>query len=356
MKKELYEYKLDLFYYGVNLTDSAYKNLKKGKNNQVNHDDYITTKGLLLCLENKVYVNANLNKNSRYKIDYIDKKFILSESSEICQVHIFQPPNFALQTTKLPNGLPITNFVNIHGDRIRIQPIGGCANRCKFCDLNQIKYQLHSISDLEQAFLYALENHGFKHILISGGSPRNNNSDFQYLTEVYQYFGSKYGKRFPIDVMLVPRGLEPGKDSKQDYYNFLTKLKSWNITGIYANLELYNDSLRKKYIPQKDDIGKEKYYEFLKIATEVFGKENVKSCIIIGLEEVEDSLKAVEELCSLGCMPVLSPYVPIDNKIPSPTPEMMKKVLIQAQKIADKYKVALGPSCNLCKHNTIHFN
>lgn len=55
-------------------------------------------------------------------------------------------------------------------------------------------------------------------------------------------------------------------------------------------------------------------------------------------------------------MPVLSPYVPIDNEISSPTPEMMKKVLIQAQKIADKYKVALGPSCNLCKHNTIHFN
>ena len=31
MKKELYEYKLDLFYYGVNLMDSAYKNLKKEK-------------------------------------------------------------------------------------------------------------------------------------------------------------------------------------------------------------------------------------------------------------------------------------------------------------------------------------
>lgn len=118
---------------------------------------------------------------------------------------------------------------------------------------------------------------------------------------------------------------------------------------------MYNDSLRKKYIPQKEYIGKEKYYEFLKIAIQVFGKTNVKSCIIIGLEEVEDSIKAVEELCRLGCMPVLSPYIPINNVIPAPTPDTMKKVLLQSQKIADEYKVALGPSCNLCKHNTIHF-
>lgn len=220
MKKELYEYKLDLFYYGVRLTDSAYNKLKKGKNNQVNHEDYITTKGLLLGLENEVYVNASLNKNSKYKIDYMDKKFILRESSEICQVHIFQPPDFALQTKKLANGLPIANFVNIHGDRIRIQPIGGCANCCKFCDLNQIKYQLHPIPDLEQAFLYALENHGFQHILISGGSPLNKNRDFQYLTEVYQYFGNKYGKRFPIDIMLVPRGIEPEKNSPKIIMSF----------------------------------------------------------------------------------------------------------------------------------------
>ena len=59
--KELYEYKLDLLYYGISLSPNCYQMLKKGSNGQVNNDDYITTKGLMVLLDNKIYVNVRQN-------------------------------------------------------------------------------------------------------------------------------------------------------------------------------------------------------------------------------------------------------------------------------------------------------
>ena len=169
------------------------------------------------------------------------------------------------------------------------------------------------------------------------------------------FFGKKYGDKIPIDIMLAPRGLNINDKSIEQYEIFLKKLKEWNISGLSINLELYNDEIRKKYKQNKDNIGKSNYLKFIESAVNIFGKGNVRSCIIIGLEKISDSLKAVEELSKIGCMPVLSPYIPIDNTINKPSPELTKEVLLQSKKITDKYNVELGPKCNSCKHNTINF-
>lgn len=354
--KELYEYKLELLYYGISITKECYNSLKKGKNGKINNDDYITTKGLMIALDNSIYVNANLNPNSPYSIDYDNEVHILKHKEDkICHVKITQPPDFALEEQSLPNGRLISELVNIHGDRIRIQPIQGCANKCKFCDINKYSYYLNSIEDLDNSVQYALKNVGFKHALISGGTPKEDNENYSYLNEVYKYFGEKYGKEYPIDIMLVPRGLTIEENNEEGYLKLLKQLKEWKISGIYANLELYNDFYRKKYIPQKDLVGKEKYFKFIKLAIEVFGKENVKSCIIIGLEPIEDSVKAVEELSKIGCITILSPYIPNDNETTFPKPEVMKEVLLKSRQIVDKHGLELGPKCNSCRHNTIHF-
>lgn len=356
MKKELFEYKLDLLYYGIFLTDSCYNSLRKGLNKKVNHNDYITTKGLMLELDGKIYVNAKLNKKSPYMIDFNDNKYYLYHDKQvICLVRIIQSPDFALNDAVLPNGVRITDLVNIHGDRIRIQPIRGCANSCSFCDLNKFKYSEKDIDDLDEAFLFAQEHSTFKHALISGGTPRNIQASYDYSNAVIKHFGLKYGDVYPIDVMLVPRSELVNKNTSEDYKVFLNNLKSWHITGIYANLELFNDELRKKYIKDKDRVGKEKYFEFLKLAVDIFGARNVKSCIIIGLESIEDSLKAVEELSKIGVMPVLSPFIPSKKGESTPTPEFMRQVLLKSRDITKKYAVDLGPACSSCRHNTIHY-
>ncbi len=154
---------------------------------------------------------------------------------------------------------------------------------------------------------------------------------------------------------LSPRGYNINDISDESYEKYLKQLKKWNISGLSINLELYSDEKRKKYIPQKDNKGKENYFRFIKLAVSISGKGNVRSCIIIGLEEIEDSLKAVEELSKLGCMPVLSPYIPINKEIHMSKSEFMKEILIRSKEITDKYEIELGPLCDSCKHNTINF-
>lgn len=356
MNKELYEYKLDLLYYGIHITDECYASLKKGIYNQINHNDYITTKGLMIALDSLIYVNAKLNKKSPYVVDIQENNYYLVfNDKKICSIKIIQPPEFALMGATLKSGKVVTDLINIHGDRIRIQPIIGCANHCTFCDLHKYSYEENSLTELDEAFTYALEHAEFRHALISGGTPLKTKEAYDYLNEVIKYFGLKYGSIYPIDVMFVPRGKRVEDSTPDAYLSFLKEMKEWKITGIYANLELYNDKARKRYIPEKSLIPKDDYFLFLKLAVEVFGKGNVKSCIIIGLESIEDSLNAVEELSKIGVIPVLSPFIPGKKGEEMPNPKLMKKVVLKSKEIVEKYDLELGPACISCRHNTIHF-
>lgn len=356
MDDKIYKIKLDLLYYGVKLSDACYDSLKKGIDGNVNHNDYITTKGLFLVVDNNIYVNANLNDLSVYVIDFIDGMYYLTkDNKKFHKVNIIQPPLFALNKIELEPNILITDLVNLHGDRLRISPIDGCAYSCLFCGLYKNKYKENPINMLDSAVEYVIRECKFNHILISGGTPLESENSYKYLDEVYEYFGKKYGSIYPIDVMLVPRGIHPHDRSDDSYQEFLLKLKSFNISGIYINLELYNDHTSKLLMPKKNLIGKSEYIKFIKMAVEIFGVGNVKSCIIVGLESKEDTLKAVELLSQIGCIPVLSPYVPISKKIDVPTPEFMESILLASQEIVSKYNLELGPKCDYCKHNTIHF-
>ena len=191
-KRELWEYKLDILYYGISISKQCFDMLKKGINNQINNDDYITTKGLMIVLDYKIYVNADINEESPFLIDYEDEQYILKYKNKlICKIKIIQPPEFALKRKKLNSGELITNLINIHGDRVRIQPIEGCAFKCKFCSLNKFKYKKYPIDILDEAFQFALNNCNFKHVLISGGTPRKNEEDYTYLNNVYEFFRQK---------------------------------------------------------------------------------------------------------------------------------------------------------------------
>ncbi len=117
LKKELYKYKLDLLYYGISISRICYTTLRKGKNNQININDYITTKGLMIALEFKIYVHVNLNKDSQYKSDILNNTYVLKyKDVVICHISIIQPPDFALQITRL-RGLYIN--LELYNDNYR---------------------------------------------------------------------------------------------------------------------------------------------------------------------------------------------------------------------------------------------
>lgn len=349
--QDQYKLKLELMYNGINI-EEKYLQMLNTKNYL--NKEYITTSGLILNYKD-TYVNTPINPQSKYQLIYDDSwKIIVKSKTIVSDINLLLPPKYALNKEKLEDGSLITEYVNTHADRIRIQPIGGCANNCKFCTCNNIPYIKHDMNQLDKCFNIARkEGKGIvRHAFISGGSPKDKEEDYEYMTKVYTHFAQKYTD-IEFDIMMAPRGFKSSKDAK-NYKTYIDYLNEIGIYGLSINIELYNKELRKRYIPRKYDIGLENYITFLQTAVDVLGTHRVRSCIIVGLEPIEDTIKGIELLCQIGCMPVLSLYVPINGiHVKKPSVETMLKVREEAEEISNKYDVPLGPICKPCTHNLI---
>lgn len=347
-----YETKIELLFYGVKLSNRI-KNEIPIKGKIKIFDDYITCTGIMINF-NEQYVTCKLNENSPYIIEYINNRIYLKKGDNIVQdITIIEPAKYMVNNELNKYGHPYSDYVVVHKYRARIQPIDGCAYDCKFCNDNSYKYQKNPIELLDDALQKATKENEIRNLLISAGTPRRNNIDYEYQNNVYKFFAKKYAD-LPIDIMTAPRGIDIDK-TKESHIKFFKMLKSLNIADLSINLELYNEDARRKYIPLKNYYTKQEYLDYMELATEYLGKNIVKSGIIVGLENESDTLKAVEELAKRKIRVILSPYIPFNNIGNYSTPEMMKRVLLRSKEITDAYESELSSKYIWCKHNEISF-
>lgn len=307
--KKIDKLKINLMMSGVCLEKSVLNYLLENYGKKFFNDDYVTTTGIMIEM-NGIYLTAHINDESEFKISYDNKdKIQLEYERKLIPIKIWKPSDFMTSCQKNDNQVFLTTFVNVHFDRARINPISGCSNTCAYCSMNETPYRKNSIEEMDEALQEAFKDDRVKHVLISGGSPRA--CDLKYLTKVYEYFCQKY-QDYDFDVMMTPRGFDSYLDDTQ-YESYINHLKEIGVKGLAINLELFNDELCSKYCKEKSYMGKDRYFKFLKLASKIFGTKNVRSGLIVGLESKEDTLKAVEEICKCGCMPMLSPYIPYNG-------------------------------------------
>lgn len=346
--KKVEKLKIDLITQGIKIDRNTKEFLIKKVGNKFYNDDYVTTTGVMLELFDDVFVTANINENSCYELIAGKGNLKIKTKDEVYNVKFWPPSKFMVEKTENKFG-PIIKFVNAHFDRARINPISGCSFNCKFCSINEIPYKKNSIKEMELALKEALKDERITHVLISGGTPKQ--CDLPYLTEVFEYFCKNF-KDYKFDVMMTPRGFDSFVDEMQ-YESYLKHLKEIGVDGLSINIELFNKEFRKKYCPEKNALGLDKYLKFLTLAGKIFGATKVRSGLIVGLESKEDTLKAVEEICKCGVMPMLSPYIPYNNIGSFPKTEFLIDVLEESKKIIKKYDLELAPTCKYCKHNTL---
>lgn len=360
---EYTELKIRLMQQGAVFTDDAKKNMCRNRFGQFVFNDYATTGGVVLEMDGRVYANVPVKYgNTPFCIDYADGRFVvkMEEKEAAVSVRIMPVPQFALNNILLDNGTPVRDLVMTHADRLRISPVHGCSYHCQFCTCNNQRYREIPCEDLNQAVQIALADpyNRPRHILISGGTPDATECAYTYLNEVYRFFPEAY-PQYEFDVMLSPRGLRAGDHSVQGYVDFLSYLREeCGVQTLSVNLELYNERFRRAYIPDKQKIGMERYRCFIEKAVRRFGKGNVRSSLIVGLEDLEDTKKGVEMLCSLGCTPVLSAFVPdVGTAMASfsaPYVAFLLETVAAASEIAGQYGMEPGPTlCRPCTHNSI---
>jgi len=339
--------KANLFEHGIKISTEAKKILDHQSDIWL-MDDYITCSGVTLHFENE-YATVGVEPNSGYElIEKSNKLYIRNTNGELIETTVITPPDYMKDEIVIENKT-ITVYTNTYTDRVRLQLISGCANKCKFCNATEFKYEFNSISGLEKALEIALSQSNVRHVLISSGSVKI--EDLDKITKMYEYFGKKYS-HLDLDIMMTPRGFDSYTDSAQ-YEEYIKYLKNVGITGLSINMELNSIEHLEKYCPEKARIGQENYLKFIELAVKIFGKNKVRSLLIVGLEPLEETLKGVEKLAKIGCNPVLSPLFPYGEANFPPNANLFIEAKEKSEKICEKYNIKLGPLCKPCSHNVL---
>ncbi len=234
-----------------------------------------------------------------------------------------------------------------HGDRVRVAPITGCAFTCKFCNLPyDYRYRRKDVEGIIEAIETASLDpvQPARHVLISGGTPRPEH--YGFLRDVYDAVIESF-QHLPVDIMMVP--IAEVLD--------IEHLARQGVHELSINLEVFNDEIARNLMPRKHQQGRDHLLCFVEHAVSVFGPGRVRSMMMVGVEPIEDTLRGVEALAGVGCVPVLSPFrpdpsTPLRDSTP-PSAATLRDTYRRARAIVQDAGIDLGPSCAPCTHNTL---
>ncbi|MCP4546717.1 MAG: radical SAM protein [bacterium] len=316
--------------------------------------EYASTSGIALELEGQIWVNAPIadhNPNfvaaTPHRLEHRADEFWVCSGRDEVRARPVPVPAFHDQEND--DGEPFTDYAVTHTDRVRISPIGGCSFACAFCDLPfKMRYRRKTIKGLVDAVRRALADEVLpaRHVLISGGVPAG--EDWEWQNQAY----GAVAEAFPdvdVDVMMVP---VPGLLDAR-------RLRDLGIHGLSLNLELYDLERARRIMPRKAGIPRQHWLDFIEDAVDVFGPGRIRSLVLVGIEPLEETLKAVQALAERGCEPVLSPFRPDPatpmRDHPPPSVEVLAEVYERSVEITRRAGARLGPRCLPCMHNTLTF-
>ncbi|GHV38869.1 hypothetical protein FACS1894187_18180 [Synergistales bacterium] len=248
--------------------------------------------------------------------DASDKLFAEDENveSDISISFVRAPKYYKLL---LKNGAPITDYVSACGlDEMNIIPWRGCAisNPCLFCGTNVVTSEKNSIqtafdlsednicfdeylSLLREAVKIA-KNDGcyveHMHVIIISGNLRDEKLNLQcelyakIAQTIYADIVDKASEGI-IAVTMPPKNLD-----------LLLKLKESGVSKVVFNLEVGNEPYFSRYCPGKSAIGYGHMMEALERSVKVFGKGNVWTNFVLGLEPIAPLLDVCERLAARG--------------------------------------------------------
>jgi hypothetical protein len=353
---EVQELKLVIMAEGVRITEAARQWIAERTGGaSLSSADYASTSGVILRLDDDVWVNAPFVDNNPNFVHGPgtmldvegDGLIVVNEHCQTKAEYCCQPD---FQTGAAAER--ITNLVVTHGDRARLSPIRGCAVVCSFCN---IPYEFPSSEYLVQdpgACIEALEvaiadeMQPARHILVSGGTLRRR--DYAGHAAMYQNILREF-QDVAVDIMMMPiPEVLP-----------VEELLRLGVNELSINIEVWDPEIEQDVARGKSIRGRDSYLEFIAAATRILGPGRVRSMLMVGLEPWESTLEGVREIAKRGGVPVLSPFrpdpaTPLRDWPPS-TAGMMRELYLRAREAVDAAGTVLGPLCPPCTHNTIGY-
>lgn len=254
---------------------------------------------------NHFWVRVRRNQKSPWRLFTENGRAFLKKDSLVFEVGLPEKPKFYDKYLEVQGEKKrVTQFVQKLGSDIMTIVINnnceyyGRKKECHFCELKQTyddtklhaEYQKNSDAIAESIKIALEYDPTVKILAFNGGNwTKNNDATFRKYIDILE----KTRKRVALDrwnsieVWIVTM---PPSDIR-----LIDKLKEAGATLVLFNLELWTQEAFTRFMPGKDDFGRQRMLDNLAYATKVFPKGNVMSCLIYGIQSIKAEPYAVDE-------------------------------------------------------------
>jgi radical SAM protein (TIGR04043 family) len=230
----------------------------------------------------------------------------------------FAWPRWYGKTTS--SGAPMSSVISAHCDTSLYTAIyqGGCDywqddQMCQFCAMKvDQKSKWRSIESIIEVARVALEENPAAEISLGGGTRLAPDKSARHKADAITEL--KRHVNMPVCVEIAA----PDSD------DWLDRLKDAGLDSILMNLELWDEDRRRAIMPGKSAISRERYLAALHHAAGLFGRNQVSSQVIIGLEPIESTLTAIRAIIDAGAIPLPVVFRPLVGTVleNQPTPPL----------------------------------
>ena len=293
-------------------------------------------------------VNLKFGELSPFIIHYDGKLTLYYYKKIISEITIELQPEWNDQHTK--NGVPFSRIAYLSTDRLRLKHESVCTFKksgqgCFFCNVPERAIDFTQ-ADFEEVLDALLPHPTFRHILIGGGSG-DPVTEMEQIVALAKMIRAR-NKEIPIYLMSLPPASA----------EILHTYKEAGITEVAFNIEIWDRTLAQNIMPGKGKISLSHYINILRESTKIWGKEgDVRTALIVGLNQSKLLLEATECLCQYGIQPMFSIFRPIPGTrleaIVPPSNQMLLSLYEEITKICAKHNMEPGPSCKECRNNML---
>ena len=326
--------KAELLCYGMRVNGNAQSELK-------NANPFAFEKTLVhalhLVVEDTI-INVCVSEKfcflSPYELEYSEDFILFKNGKEVCKVDVLKVPDWC---NRIVDRYLIGRYIRPHSPNcISCSPILSCGyvsmgKGCKFCSLSQyntINKTIVPQKTLARMIAYALETNKYE-LNISAGTLMTKYKSGEYYLSVLRELNN-IESEIPIKVSIE---MVPPEDEQIIY-----ELTEYGLKSIIFNIEIASPSLRKTICPGKGEISLDHYLLMMNKTVKILGRGNVSSVLLAGIQPADDIIKLGEELITMGVIPTIMPFKPLDdcemNNYPLTDPEELLHVsLLLGQKM-----------------------
>lgn len=254
------------------------------------------------------------NPSSKFSIISEDGKYYLTENHDVVKEIIFEhkPEFYNLKTS---DGKDMSRVVQAGGrGRAAITYSNECSLKdkgldCLFCNINATKNTFGELDNIEWKYpkqigevINAAFKEGYRGYNLTGGFIPERR-EVEYYIDVIEAIKEETGIEEVHGMACV------GAPSD---LSIIEKYKEAGYQHIATNLEIWDENLFKTICPGKEELcgGRKNWIDALKHEVEVFGKGNVRSVLVAGIEPKESLLEGIEYLASIGVIAIPSAWKP----------------------------------------------